>query len=53
MDASNDSAAGFFTQWDTIYNDYVLPVEEFKKKIGSKTEMVLNECVFSLPDIAM
>jgi hypothetical protein len=43
MRAGNSSASTFFTQWDNIYKNYVMPVEEFKRKIGSKTEMVLNE----------
>ena len=43
--ASNSSAVGFFTQWDIIRRQFVQPIEEFRKKIGSQTEMVLNEFI--------
>jgi len=45
MTAGNASAASFYTQWDSIYNSYVMQVEDFLKKTGQKTEMVLNEFI--------
>ena len=43
--ADGDTAGSFFTQWDAIYDEYVVAVEEFLKTTGQHTEMLLNEYI--------
>ena len=42
---SGKDAAGFFTDWDGFLKSTVDPIGDFKRQLGSATELVLNEYI--------
>ena len=42
---SGAEGAKFFTDWDAFLKSHVDPIGDFKRQLGSQTELVLNEFI--------